>query len=338
MGMRTSLDISVVVPTYKGAASLPELVERIDTFFARRELRGEIIIVNDASPDNTWAVVEHVARTHPSVVGIDLLSNHGQAKATLCGIAHAAGRLVATMDDDLQQWPEDLDKLLDALNEHPEWDAVIGSWGRDQPNLVKRVGSWLHSLADRYAQGTPKGFRHTSFRMLRRPVADALVEHETRTPVLGPLIRQLSSQVHNVEVRHSPRPMGRSTITLRESMDRVLNNVVHGTTLPLKLLSRLGVTAAFLSGTLSIVLLVHWLTGARRTAGWASVFLATTFFGGMCLVGIATIGRYLSVILEETRGRPKWTVRRVLGDEVGMPELPFAVPRTIEPQRAADTA
>jgi glycosyltransferase involved in cell wall biosynthesis len=331
-----SIDISVVVPTYKGAESLPELVTRTEAFFASRQLRGEIVIVNDASPDTTWSVIEELARTHSSVVGIDLMANHRQALATLCGIAHARGRLVATMDDDLQQWPEEIGKLIDALDEHPEWDAVVGTWQRDQGQILKRFGSVVHAMVDRYVQGTPAGFRHTSFRLLRRPLADALTEHETRTPVLGPLIRQLSSRVHNVEVKHSERPYGQSTITLRESVDRVITNIVHGTTLPLRLLARLGVAAALFSALIGAYFTARWLAGIQTPPGWASVMLATVFFGGMILIGIATIGRYLSVIVEETRGRPKWAVRNVL--DVGrLTELPFDE-RSLEDPSAADSA
>jgi len=105
-------------------------------------LRGELVLVNDSSPDDTWAVIEGLARVHHSLVAIDLMTNEGQALATLCGIAHARGRFVATMDDDLQQWPEELGKLLDALKEHPEWDAAVGSWHRDHESMTRRVGSW----------------------------------------------------------------------------------------------------------------------------------------------------------------------------------------------------
>jgi hypothetical protein len=317
-----SIDISVVVPTYKGIASLPDLVARSQAFFDSRQLRGEIILVNDASPDATWSVIEELARVNSSVIGVDLMTNHGQALATLCGIAHARGRLVATMDDDLQQWPEELGKLIDGLEEHPEWDGAVGTWDRDQTQLLKRVGSWVHAATDRYVQGTPSGFRHTSFRLLRRPLADALVEHQTRTPVLGPLIRQLSSQIHNVEVRHSERPHGRSTITMRESVNRVITNIIHGTTLPLRLLARLGFAAATFSVLVGIWFTARWMAGIQTPPGWASVMLATVFFGGMILVGISIVGRYLGVIVEETRGRPKWAVRRVL--DVGhLAELPF---------------
>jgi glycosyltransferase involved in cell wall biosynthesis len=335
--IQCSIDVSVVVPTYKGAESLRELVSRTEALFAERGLRGEIVVVNDASPDSTWSVIDELSRDNSNVVGVDLLTNHGQARATLCGIAYARGRLVATMDDDLQQWPEDIGTLYDALEQHPEWDAVVGTWDRDHPEALKRVGSWIHAFVDRRVQGTPKGFRHTSFRLMRRPLADALLEHETRTPVLSPLIRQLSSEVYNVEVRHSERRYGTSTITLRESIDRVITNIIHGTTLPLRILARLGAIAAVLSALVSAVLLARWLAGSRDTSGWASVFLAVTFFGGMTLIGIATIGRYLTVIVEETRGRPRWAVRRVLGVDAAT-ETPFGRPRpVVEPGAAADT-
>ena len=317
-----SIDISVVVPTYKGARSLDDLVRRTEAFFAERKLRGEIILVNDSSPDDTWSVIERLTRAHQSVVGIDLMTNEGQALATLCGIAHARGRFVATMDDDLQQWPEDLGKLLDALDEHPDWDAAIGSWDRDHNTLSKRFGSWMHARVDHYVHGTPRGFRHTSFRLMRRPLADALVEHQTRTPVLSPMVRQLSSQVYNVEVRHSAREHGGSTITLRESVRRVITNVVHGTTLPLRLLSRLGAAAAALSVILTVFFVARWAVGIQTPPGWASELLLILFFGGMSLLGIGIIGRYLGVIVEETRGRPKWGVRRVL-DSRRVAELPY---------------
>ena len=136
---------------------------RAQASFAERELCGEIVLVDDASPDSTWSVIGELTRDHPGVVGLDLPTNHGQARATLCGIAHARGRFIATMDDDLQHWPEDLGVLYDALEEHPDWDAVVGTWPHDHPELIKRFGSWLHSTVDRRIQGTPKGFRHSSF-------------------------------------------------------------------------------------------------------------------------------------------------------------------------------
>ncbi len=305
-------DLSIVVPTYRGAESLAELVDRLGTVMAARGIDHEVIVVNDASPDDTWPRLQALAADHPELVAVDLLANRGQAVATLAGLAYARGSLVATMDDDLQQPPEELPVLLEALAENPRWDAAVGTWPRDH-GLFRAVGSWTHALVDRLAHGTPLSFRHTSFRMMRRPLVDALLAHETRTPVLGPLITQLSSETHNVVVDHHPRKHGSSTITLRESISRVLTNLIHGTTLPLRMLSRLGLLVAFAALVVALVFLVRWIVGTDAPPGWTSSFLATLFFGGMILFGIGLLGEYTSVVIKEVRRPPKWNVRTVLG-------------------------
>jgi glycosyltransferase involved in cell wall biosynthesis len=310
-------ELSVVVPTYRGEAALPELLDRL-----RGALQGvdyEVVVVNDASPDGTWALLESLAASHPELVAVDLMANRGQAMATMAGLAHARAPLVATMDDDLQQPPEDLPVLIEALDANPRWDAVIGRWERDHSSLFRRFGSWLYGASDRMSHGTPKGFRHTSFRLLRRRLVDALLEHETRTPVLGPLIVQLSGEVHNVDVGHEERRHGRSTMTLTETVTRLLTNVVHGSAFPLRLISRIGVGTAVLAIALAAFFFLRWLFGAETPLGWASVFVATTFFGGVILFAIGVLGEYTSVIVREVRRPPRWTVRSLLRSADGSP-------------------
>lgn len=305
-------DLSIVVPTYRGAASLAELLDRVEQAMTPRGVAYEVIVVNDASPDDTWERLEALSQGHPELVAVDLLANRGQAVATLAGLSYARGELVATMDDDLQQPPEELPVLIDALAAHPRWDAAVGTWRRDH-GAFRAIGSWVHALVDRLAHGTPLSFRHTSFRVMRRPLVDALLAHETRTPVLGPLITQLSSQTHNVAVEHHPRKHGSSTITVRESMSRVVTNLIHGTTLPLRLLSRLGLLVAFAALVVAAVFLVRWIVGTDAPPGWTSSFLASLFFGGMTLFGIGLLGEYTSVVIREVRRPPKWSVRTVIG-------------------------
>jgi len=303
--------VSVVVPTFRGAESLGELLSRLRTTMADRGIDHEVIVVNDASPDDTWDRLEKLAPEHPELVAVDLLGNRGQALATLAGLAHSRGDLVATMDDDLQQPPEELGKLLDALDAHPRWDAAVGTWARDH-GWFRAFGSWIHAVVDKLSNGTPMTFRHTSFRVIRRRLVEALLDHQSRTPVLGPMLRQLSSEVHNVEVAHAERRHGTSTMTLRETLGRVVTNLIHGTTLPLRLLSRLGLLASVAALVLGSVFLVRWAVGSSPPPGWTSSFLATTFFGGILLLGIGLLGEYMSVVVREVRRPPRWSVRSVL--------------------------
>jgi len=301
--------LSVVIPTYGSAPALDELLRRLRAALAG--IHYEVVVVNDASPDGTWARLEELAPEHPELVAVDLLANRGQALATLCGLAHSRGDLVATMDDDLQHPPEELPRLLEALAANPGWDAAVGSWPRDH-GLLRAAGSWLFGWVDRLAHGTPKGFRHTAFRVMRRPLVDAVLSHESRTPLFGPLLTQLSGEVHNVPVAHQPRRHGASTLSLRRAASSVRANLIQGTTLPLRLLSQLGLLCTVVALVVGVVFFIRWLAGADTPPGWASVFMTTVFFGGAALFGLGLLGEYVGLIIQEVRRPPRWSVRRVI--------------------------
>lgn len=310
----SDLDLSIVIPTYRGAQSLPRFVQELEAVLPPPTLaRTELILVNDGSPDDTEAVLADLAADHVWVHGINLLRNHGQPVATMCGLAHARGDVVVTMDDDLQHPPDQLPLLLDELRRRPELDAVVGSWGRDE-GVLRDLGSWVHGWADRVAHGTPKGFRHSAFRVIRRPVVDAMVRHRTRTPVIGPLLTQVTTRVANVEVRHDDRSMGQSNFRMAHGIRAVATNFIQGSTLPLRLMSGFGVTTALLAFLAAIVLAVRALIGTQTPPGWLSAFLATVFFGGAILVQIGLVGQYIHVIVREVRGAPRWTIRDTTDD------------------------
>lgn len=299
--------LSVVVPSYGAEASLEPLLRRLRGTLSARGQHFEVIIVNDASPDNTWAELQRLSSEFPELHAIDLLSNHGQPMATMCGLAAARGQIVVTMDDDLQHPPEELPKLLDALEEHPEWDAVVGSWPRDE-GWWRDLGSIVHQITDRVAHGTPKTFRHSGYRAIRRPTVDSIVAHETQTPVVGPLLKQLAT-VANVEVEHHDREHGHSGFRFGEGAHRVWNNFLHGTALPLQLLSRFGVLCSLVALAIGLLYVARWSAGYSTPPGWASSFLAIIFFGGATLFGIGILGEYIHLLLREVRRPPRWSIR-----------------------------
>lgn len=306
------VDVSVVVPTYRGEKSLRPLVERLSAVLADHG-SFEIIVVNDGSPDATWPTLVELASIHPELVAIDLLHNRGQPMATMCGLDHARGRIVVTMDDDLQHPPEEIPTLLRALEDHPEWDAVVGSWSRDEGGW-RNIGSRVHALADKIAWGTPTDFHHTAFRAMRRRAVDALVANQTRAPVVGPLLTRSASHVHNVEVRHDDRQIGTSNFTFIAGAKRVLSNFAQGSVAPLNALTVFGFLTALGSFVATIYFLARWALGANSPAGWLSAFLATLFFGGSSLLGLGILGQYVQYLVREVRGDPRWAIRNVVSE------------------------
>lgn len=307
------VDVSVVIPTYGGAETIGDVVRGVQSTLESLSTVFEIVVVNDASPDDTWTILSELSAEHPRTLRvIDLLNNHGQAVATVCGLAYARGDIVVTMDDDLQHPPKEIPTLLAALNSHPEWDAVVGAWDRDH-GLLRSVGSRIHAQLDQLAYGTPKGFRLTAFRALRRPVVHALVQNETRTPAVNPLILGSARHVHNVPVEHRERPRGSSGFTVRGGVSHTMQNFLQGSTLPLRLLSQFGLVACLGAILIGLYQLTRWTLGADTPAGWMSSFLATLFFGGAILIGIGLLGEYISLLMKNATMPPRWNVRRTMG-------------------------
>lgn len=316
---RHTPDLSIVIPCFRSEASLDRLVAELDDVCATNGWHHEIVLVNDASPDGTWAKIDEISREKLHVIGVDLLSNHGQPTATMCGLSMASGRLVATMDDDLEHRPDQLPVLVHRLEEDDDLDAVVATWpiGR---NGLRDIGSKIHSYADQVAWGTPKDFRHTAYRVMRRPVRDALVAYETRSPVVGPMMNRLAHRVENVTVDNGQRAHGRSGFTTSEGIRRVILNFSSGSTAPLKLMTVTGFGLAVLGFLLGAFLLGRWALGADSPSGWLSVILTVLVIGGANLCAIGVLGGYAEVIVREVRRAPRWSVRNITNLDTGTAE------------------
>lgn len=302
-------DVSVVIPAYRAAESLEKLLAGLVAVFAEQEKTAEYIVVDDRSPDATWTTLQDLAEAYPDLRAIRLQKNVGQMSATLCGVSEATGDVVVTMDDDLQNPPEEVPVLLAALDAAPDWDVVIGSWERGNDGVLRRFGGNVFERLQNAA--VPRGghLRHTGFRAFRRPVGEAMVEHGTRHPVLSSLILEVADSVHNVEVQHSPRAFGESGLRFSTAVKMTLDNFVQSSAAPLYWITGFGFFVSFAAAIVGVVYLIRGIAGADTPPGWTSTFLAVMFFGGAILATIGLLGRYIAVIMTEVRRPPRWTVR-----------------------------
>ncbi|MCL1594888.1 MAG: glycosyltransferase family 2 protein [Actinomycetia bacterium] len=301
--------VSVVIPTYRAGDSLEVLLNQLVDVFADEQTTVEFIVIDDRSPDDTWLRLLAIAERIPQLRAIRLQKNAGQMTATLCGIAEASGDVIVTMDDDLQNPPEEIPKLLDALESAPEWDVVIGSWDRGNDGRFRSVGSWGFERLQNLAVPQGNNLRHTAFRAFRRPVGEAMVEHGTRHPVMTSMIFEVADSVHNVDVQHAPRASGDSNFRFRAAAKLTLDNFVQTSALPLYWITGFGFFVAFVALVVGIVYVIRALAGAETPPGWTSTFLAVMFFGGTTLATLGLLGRYMAVIMNEVRRPPRWVVR-----------------------------
>ncbi len=310
-----AVDLSVVIPVYNSAGCLRELVASLERTLTATGRSFELVLVDDASADASWPVICELAAAHPRLRALRLMVNGGQARATLCGLAEARGVLVATMDDDLQHRPDQLPVLLDKLARHPEADAVTGWFPAKHHAAYRNWGSRIITWINARAFHLPPDVRASGFRVLRRPLVEAVAAHRTANPCVTVLIYQCTRNLVSVPLEHAPRHAGRSNYTLARQFRLAFDTICNVTLLPLRLLSFLGIFICGLSFLFAAVVLFKYFTRQIGVPGWTTLSLITSFSAGLILFALGVLGEYLGRVLKEVRGAPPYIVR----DRVGGP-------------------
>ena len=205
-------DISVVVPVYNSAATVRELYARLTRTLNGLGGRYEIIFVDDGSIDGSFAEICGLHDTDRKVKAIRLKRNYGQQNALMCGLNHAGGEVVVTIDDDLQNPPEEMGKLIDALGGGRH--AVYGIPGRRARTPVRNMGARARDGLFGLLMGKPRGIQLSSFRVMDRWLVERVVRDKTTFVYISAIILKHTKDLGNVAVRHDGRALGRSNYSL----------------------------------------------------------------------------------------------------------------------------
>jgi dolichol-phosphate mannosyltransferase/undecaprenyl-phosphate 4-deoxy-4-formamido-L-arabinose transferase len=306
---------SIVIPVYRSEPILPELYQRLTVVMQGLGKPYEIIFVDDCGPDNAWQVLEGLTNKDAAVSAIQLMRNSGQSNATLCGLAHARGAMIITMDDDLQHPPEEIPALVHALAANV--DVVMGVPKEKKHHWLRQLGSNAMHNINSYLLGKSSNLRFTSFRLMRRAVVDGLMALRTLSPALGPLIYSVSHRIINITVQHAPRKVGDSSYSLRHILSQSMGNLIGYSMLPLRLLAIFGAVGILLSVVFAIVLLVHYFQGGV-VPGWTSIALLLVMLSGFNFFAFAILGEYMIRILRRVNATPQYFVRtRLSASKVG---------------------
>ena len=310
MNAEDKVRCSVVVPCYKSKATLPELVERLDRTLRERGGGYEILLVHDASGEDTWREIERLAARYPAVKGVDLAYNVGQFRATLCGLAKAKGQSVVTMDDDLQHPPEEVAKLLDRLESANNIDCVIGAYDEKKHAGWRRWGTSAYAWLAEQLYQKPRDLEMTSFRAMRRSLAWTLAEYRTAKPFLEILILRCTKRILNVPVAHHPRKVGKSGYNWRRLVRIVADNIVGTSALPLRSVGWFGGGCMLLALATALGMGIAALFGALDFTAAKLGVLVAAFFGGAILGTLGMIGEYLARLMQEVSGPAPYVVRQ----------------------------
>lgn len=304
--------LTALVPVYNSEGSLRPLVERLEPVLRRLAREFELVLVNDGSKDGSWRVVEELAREHRWIRGITLMRNYGQHNALLCGLRAARGEVVVTLDDDLQHPPEEIEKLLAALDEHT--DVVYGTPHKERHGLWRDVASQITKLALEKSMGAETASKVSAFRALRTKLRDAFASYQSQFVSIDVLLTWGTTRFKAIEVRHEPRTIGVSNYTFKKLLTHALNMITGFSTLPLQLASWMGFVLSAVGIALVVFLVVRRATTAHPVEGFTFLASLITIFSGAQLFALGIIGEYLARMHFRMMDRPTYAV----GAQVGL--------------------
>ncbi len=299
--------LSIVIPVYNEEENIPEIYRRLKNVLEQVANDWEIIFVDDGSRDNSAGVIRQINVADPRVKIIGLSTNLGHQIALTAGLDHAEGKMVITMDADLQHPPELIPQLISRYQEGAE--VVQGV------KLVQKKRGWLKILAAfAFYSVICKILRiqiepNTSdFRLLSRRVVLLLREMRERHRFLRGLIPWLGFKIARVEYEAPERFAGQPKYTLRKLASLALSGVVSFSSVPLRIFFYLGLVGAFLCVGYALFAIAAKIFWEAAPSGWASLIVVITFLGSFQLIAMGIQGEYLAKVYEEIKRRPLYII------------------------------
>jgi polyisoprenyl-phosphate glycosyltransferase len=285
--------LSVVIPVYKSEESLPLLADGIEKAGRALGAEWEIIFVDDASQGKTWEILQDLHRRDPGRICIlRLARNAGQHNAILCGFTQTRGEIVITMDDDLQNPPEEIPKLIEAVQRG--FDVVIGAYETKQHGRARNMSGAMVDKVIRFLFRLPHDFQLTSFRAIRRPVIEAAVEMGGSFPYITAMLLANSTNQTNVPVKHVPRLFGKSNYNLRNTVQLAANLIFSYSSLPVLFVAGMCAVCLIFSLGLAAWTLIGTIISGASVPGWASIMVTLSMMNAMTLFSLAIFGGYIS--------------------------------------------
>ena len=304
---------SVVIPVFNSEQIVATTIDRTVAFFEEQGFSYEVILVNDGSTDGSWDVVREAAEHYTHVRAFNLLRNYGQHNANLCGLRHAVGHYIITMDDDLQNPPEEIIHLIDAAMAGP--DVVFGKFRHKEATSRRKWGSKVIGLLNRRIFGQPADLVVSNFRILRRDVVDRISASRSSFPYITGQALLYCNRPANVDVEHSPREVGASNYSPVRIARLVLRILFSYSLFPLRLSAFIGFFISVLSFAVGVGVLVHHAIVGSQVAGWTSITVLISFFNGVIIMMLSMLGEYVLRTLRQVTDMEPYHVLEEVGTD-----------------------
>jgi undecaprenyl-phosphate 4-deoxy-4-formamido-L-arabinose transferase len=320
--------LSIVVPVYNGAKTVRELVDALSDLGV--EGGHEIVLVVDGSPDDSIDVCRDLLKTaRVPLTVVDHARNFGEHNSVMTGFRHARGAWVITMDDDLQNPPSEVLRLLDHARETGA-DAVYTYYEQKEHAAWRNLGSRFTNRVADWLLDKPRGLYLSSFRCLSAFVVGQVIRYDGPFPYIDGLVMQATQRLERLPVQHLPRAEGRSNYTLRRLIRLWLNMFLNFSVMPLRVSSLTGLAFSMLGAVGVLWVVGEALIMGNTPSGWGSVMAAVLLLSGVQLLILGVVGEYLGRLFLTANRKPQAIVRGVERNDVARDAA--------RPRRVADVA
>lgn len=303
--------IAVVVPVYKAEGCLEELYRRLKIALEDITTDFEIVLVEDCGGDNSWPLIIDLAKRDKRVRGIQFSRNFGQHYGITAGLDHCDSDWVVVMDCDLQDRPEEIPRLYAKALEG--YDVVLARRGHRNDPVLKKLTSWLFYRVFSYLSDMDYDGETGNFRIVSRKVVNSYRLMRERLRFFGGLVTWMGFPTANVDVQHAQRFAGETSYNFRKLWRLASDTIIAYSDKPLRLSIRFGFSIALLAFAYGIYIVYRALAHDAPIMGWSSLIASVYFLGGVIISILGIIGIYLGKAFDETKKRPLYIIRTVVG-------------------------
>jgi undecaprenyl-phosphate 4-deoxy-4-formamido-L-arabinose transferase len=307
--------ISIVIPVYNEAANLPDLWKRLATVMKETGRPWEVVFVDDGSADDSLNLLRRFADEAPGHVRVvELARNFGQHSAILAGFKQARGDIIVTLDADLQNPPEEIPRLIQAID---DGNDVVGGWREErQDQAFRRIASRYHNKLTSAIVGVPMHDYGCMLRAYRRHIVDAIVQCDEKAAFVPALANSFAKRVAEIPVGHAERAAGSSKYNLLRLATLSLNLITGFSPIAIQLATLFGIGIFLLDALVVLGLIAHRVIYGPQEEGAMWVLFTVLFaFVGVIFLVLGLLGEFIYRIYLEVRRRPTYLVRKVHGDE-----------------------
>ncbi len=305
-------EITIVIPVYNDEEVLKELYARLSFVLNQNKMSYKIILIDDGSADNSWEVITELQHKDPNINGIKLIKNFGQQNAIAAGLDYAEGDIVVIMDSDLQDRPEDIPKLIQALEENKA-SMAIAKWTSRKDIFFKRFVSKLFYIVSNRITKIHYQPGLGVFRAIRGEVVQELRKYKEKTSTTLSLLYWIGVDYVAVELERDARFAGKSGYNLSKMIKLTMDRIFSFSMFPIRVSIYSGLGISTVSFILAIIFIIRRFMNLTAP-GWTSIVVLVLFLFGINFIFLGVIGEYLGRIFLESRQRPKYIVKNVIGD------------------------